>query len=143
MWCEKTLTSANGMKDKRGWQVANAVFLVPKVFTLKILKRVQSTKGSRDPISCFFRFIDGRLFDQARSRGEILDAEGVSCGCHRTLSLIRGKLSNRPPLMAAANKDDTGACREGTPAKIPYSGPYNNINDRSNSTPSFNDFVQW
>jgi len=40
MWCEKMLTSEDGTKDKEGWQVADAVFLVHKIFTLKILKRV-------------------------------------------------------------------------------------------------------
>jgi hypothetical protein len=130
MWCEKILTSEDGMKDKGGWQVVDAVFLVQKVFTLKILKRVQSTEGSSDPDSCFFRFIDGQLFDQAPSRGEIPDAEGVSCVWQRTLSLVRGsvgflvpqKVSNRVPLMAAASREDLGACKEGmvagTPAEI-------------------------
>jgi hypothetical protein len=42
MWCEKILTNEDGMKDKEGWQVNDAVFLVQKVFTLKILKRVHT-----------------------------------------------------------------------------------------------------
>jgi hypothetical protein len=144
MWCEKILTSEDGMKDKGGWQVVDAVFLVQKVFTLKILKRVQSTKGSSDPDSCFFRFVDGQLFDQAPSRGEIPDAKGVSCVWQRTLSSVRGsvgllvpqKVSSRAPLMAAASREDLGACREGvagTPAEILYSGLYSSLNDSSSS----------
>jgi hypothetical protein len=88
LWCEKILTSEDGMKDKVGWQVFDAVFLVQNIFTLKILKRVQSTEGSSDPDSCFFRFIDGQMFDQAPSRGEIPNAEGLSCVWQQTLSLV-------------------------------------------------------
>lgn len=41
MWREKILTSENVMEDKGGWYVVDAMFLVPKVLTLKILKNVQ------------------------------------------------------------------------------------------------------
>jgi hypothetical protein len=131
------------------------VFLVQKVFTLKILKRVQSTEGNNNPDSCFFRFIDGQLVDQAPNRGEVQDAKGASCDCWRTLSLVRGsvrfctlervlqdlgtennsiKMHNcKAPLMAAESKGDSGACREGSPAEISYN---------SKSTPSFSESIQ-
>lgn len=47
MWCENILTNEYLMKDKGGWQVADAVFLVQIFFTLKILKRVQTSKYRR------------------------------------------------------------------------------------------------
>jgi hypothetical protein len=46
MWCEKILTHEVDMKDIRGSQVANEVFLVIWIYTLKILKRFQSKKGA-------------------------------------------------------------------------------------------------
>ena len=88
MWSEKILNSEDGMKNKRGWQVTDAVFLVQKVFTLKILKRVQNINEINGPNSCFFRFIDGQLFEQAPSRRDTPDVEGVSCVWWRTLSLV-------------------------------------------------------
>lgn len=39
----KMLISKDGMMDKDGWHSFDGVFLVKKDFTLKILKRVQST----------------------------------------------------------------------------------------------------
>jgi len=69
MWCEKILTSEDGMEDKGGWQVIDAVFLVQKVFTLNILKRVQSIEETSDPNSNFFKFVDGPLFSQALAEG--------------------------------------------------------------------------
>jgi hypothetical protein len=64
MCCEKILTNEDGMKDKEGWWVVDVVFLVQKVFTMKILTRVQSAKGSSNLDSWFFTFVNG-LFDQA------------------------------------------------------------------------------
>ena len=66
MWCEKILTSGDGMKDKGGWRAINVVFHVDG-FNLKILNSVESTKGSNYPNSCFFKFVDGQLFDQSPS----------------------------------------------------------------------------
>ena len=63
-----------------------------KGFTLKILKTFQSTEGSTDLDSCFFRFVDGQLFDQVPSRGEIPDAEGVYFAGKKTLPLVRGSV---------------------------------------------------
>jgi hypothetical protein len=40
MWHDKILTSEDGMKDNGGWKVVDALFLVHKVFTLNIMKRV-------------------------------------------------------------------------------------------------------
>jgi hypothetical protein len=42
MLCDKILTNEDGMNDKGGFQVVDVVFLVHKVFTLKIQKRVHS-----------------------------------------------------------------------------------------------------
>jgi hypothetical protein len=154
MWCEKILTNEDCMKDKGGWQVVDAVFLVEKVFTLKILKRAQSTEGSNDLDSCFFKFIDGQLFDQAPRKGEIPDTEKVSCVWQRTLSSVRGSVgllapqnvSSRAPLMAAASRENLGTCREGTvagtPAEFLYNDMYNNLDDNSSSTLSFRSSIQ-
>lgn len=90
MWCEKILSNEEGMKDKGGWHVVDVVFLVQKVFTLKILKRIQITEGSSTTDSCLFEFIDDQLFNQALSRGEIQNAKGVSCDWQRTIFSIRG-----------------------------------------------------
>jgi hypothetical protein len=125
------------------------VLLVQNIFTSKILKRVQRTEGSSDTNSGFFKFIDGQPFDQAPSRGEISNANGVSCFWQRTLSTIRGSVrflvpqigSRKAPLMAAASIEDLGPCSEGTvagtPAKIPYDSLYS-----SSSTPSFSGSIQ-
>ena len=45
----KMLRSKDGMVDKDGWHGVDGVFLVQKVFTLRILKRVQSTQRSSSP----------------------------------------------------------------------------------------------
>lgn len=82
--------------------------------------KLQTLKGSSDLDSCFFRFVDGQLFDQAPSREEIPDAKGVSCVWQRTISSVRGsvgllvpqKVSSRAPLMAAASKEDMGATKK-------------------------------
>jgi hypothetical protein len=117
--------------------------------------KLQTLKGSSDLDSCFFRFVDGQLFDQAPHREEISDAKGVSCVWQRTISSVRGsvgllvpqKLSSRVPLMAAASKEDLGACREGmvagTSAEILYSSLHISLNDdSSNSMPSFSNSVE-
>ena len=63
----KMLISKDGMMENDGWHGVG-VFLVQKVFTLNIMKRVQSTQGSSSPDSCFFKFVDGKLFHQNPSR---------------------------------------------------------------------------
>ena len=75
MWCDKILTNEDGIKDKGGWQVVDVVFLVQMVFTLKILNSVQSIKVSNYPNSCFVKFVNGQLFGQATSKGEIPNLE--------------------------------------------------------------------
>ena len=45
----KMLSSKDGMVDKDGWHGVDGFFLVQKVFTLRILKRFQSTQGSSSP----------------------------------------------------------------------------------------------
>jgi len=69
--CKKILTSEVDIEDEGGWQVANEVFLVQGIQTLKILKRLHGTEGRSDPELYFFRFTDGQRDDEAPRKGEV------------------------------------------------------------------------
>lgn len=74
MWCEKNLALDI---DMRGWQVANEVFLEQGKYTLNILKRFQSLDCFSGRGLCSFKFMGDQHYDEAPSRGEAQDEEGV------------------------------------------------------------------
>ena len=57
LWCQKSLKSEIDMNDRGGWHVDDVIFIIRKVFTLNIPKRVQSSKGSNDLVTCILMFV--------------------------------------------------------------------------------------
>jgi len=77
------------------------------------------------------------LFDQVPNKGEIPNAEGVSCVWQRTLSSVRGsvgflvpqKVYGRVPLIVAASRGDICASLYSS-TTIPYNPLYGGERDR-------------